>query len=179
MWLCYSSPRSLTALEMGKGRFPGGWFNRACRLPGPSDPLRDAFLASVSRDPVIWLLTPRGEDRGPWSRGAPLSLCLLLYSKLIPGWRQTLFFGGSNITADGDCSHEINRRLLLGRKVMTNLAAAAAAAAAVKSCQLCPTLCDPIDSSPPSSSVPGILQAKILEWAHLDSIFKSRDVTCQ
>ena len=29
--------------------------------------------------------------------------------------------GGSNITADGDCSHEIRRRLLLGRKVMTNL----------------------------------------------------------
>ena len=30
-------------------------------------------------------------------------------------------FGGSKITADGDCSHEIRRRLLLGRKVMTNL----------------------------------------------------------
>ena len=30
-------------------------------------------------------------------------------------------FGGSNITADGDCSHEIQRRLLLGRNVMTNL----------------------------------------------------------
>ena len=30
-------------------------------------------------------------------------------------------FEGSKITADGDCSHEINRRLLLGRKVMTNL----------------------------------------------------------
>ena len=30
-------------------------------------------------------------------------------------------FGGSKITADGDCSHEIQRRLLLGRKVMTNL----------------------------------------------------------
>ena len=30
-------------------------------------------------------------------------------------------FGGSKITADGDCSHEINRHLLLGRKVMTNL----------------------------------------------------------
>ena len=29
-------------------------------------------------------------------------------------------FGGSKITADGDCSHEIKRRLLLGRKVMTN-----------------------------------------------------------
>ena len=39
-------------------------------------------------------------------------------------WKQcqTLFFeGGSKITADGDCSHEIKRRLLLGWKVMTNL----------------------------------------------------------
>ena len=33
----------------------------------------------------------------------------------------TLFLGGSKITADGDCSHEIKRCLLLGRKVMTNL----------------------------------------------------------
>ena len=32
-----------------------------------------------------------------------------------------LILGGSKITADGDCSHEIKRRLLLGRKVMTNL----------------------------------------------------------
>ena len=31
------------------------------------------------------------------------------------------YLGGSKITADGDCSHEITRRLLLGRKVMTNL----------------------------------------------------------
>ena len=41
-------------------------------------------------------------------------------------WRNSgnsvrLYFGGSKITADGDCSHEIKRRLLLGRKVMTNL----------------------------------------------------------
>ena len=38
-------------------------------------------------------------------------------------WKQWLpfFFLGSKITADGDCSHEIKRRLLLGRKVMTNL----------------------------------------------------------
>ena len=38
------------------------------------------------------------------------------------------------------------------------------AAAAAKSLQLCPTLCNPTDSSPPGSSVPGILQARILEW---------------
>ena len=36
-------------------------------------------------------------------------------------WKQCLTFPGSKITADGDCSHEIKRRLLLGRKVMTNL----------------------------------------------------------
>ena len=40
----------------------------------------------------------------------------------------------------------------------------AAAAAAAKSLQLCPTLCDPIDGSPPGSPVPGILQARTLEW---------------
>ena len=39
-----------------------------------------------------------------------------------------------------------------------------AAAAAAKLLQSCPTLCDPIDSSPPGSSIPGILQAKTLEW---------------
>ena len=33
-----------------------------------------------------------------------------------------------------------------------------------KSLQSCPTLCDPIDGSPPSSPIPGILQARILEW---------------
>ena len=38
------------------------------------------------------------------------------------------------------------------------------AAAAAKSLQSCPTLCDRIDSSPPGSSVPGILQARVLEW---------------
>ena len=39
-----------------------------------------------------------------------------------------------------------------------------AAAAAAKLLQLCPTLCDPIDGSPPGSSIPGILQARTLEW---------------
>ena len=39
-----------------------------------------------------------------------------------------------------------------------------AAAAAAKLLQLCPTLCDPIDGSPLGSPVPGILQARVLEW---------------
>ena len=49
-----------------------------------------------------------------------------------------------------------------------------AAAAAAKSLQSCPTLCDPIDSSPPSSAVPGILQARTLEWVAI-SFSKKRD----
>ena len=50
----------------------------------------------------------------------------------------------------------------LKKKLSRNCFAAAAAAA--KSLQSCPTLCDPIDGSPPDSPVPGILQARTLEW---------------
>ena len=66
--------------------------------------------------------------------------------------------GASKITADGDCSHEIKRRFLLGRKVMTNLAAVA------KLLHLGLALYDPIDGSPLGSIIPGILQARTLEW---------------
>ena len=44
------------------------------------------------------------------------------------------------------------------------------AAAAVKSLQSCPTLCDPIDGSPPGSPIPGILQERILEWAAISRL---------
>ena len=47
---------------------------------------------------------------------------------------------------------------------VNNVRHAAAAAAAAKSLQSCPTLCNPIDGSPRGSPVPGILQARTLEW---------------
>ena len=116
--------------------------------------------------------------------------------------------GGSKITADCDHSHEIKRCLLLGRKAITNLAAAAAAAKSLQSCptvrphkwqptrlprtlgfsrqehwsrlpfpspmhesekwksssSVVSTLRDPMDCSPPGSSVRGIFQARVLEW---------------
>ena len=78
-------------------------------------------------------------------------------------------FLGSKITADGDCSHEI--KTLTPWKESQDQPAAAA-----KSLQSCPTLCDPIDGSPPGSAVPGILQARTLEWTNLHSILKSRDI---
>ena len=48
--------------------------------------------------------------------------------------------------------------------IPTALPSLAAATTAAKSVQSCPTLCDPIDGSPLGSPVPGILQARILEW---------------
>ena len=84
----------------------------------------------------------------------------------------------SKITADGHWSHEI-KTFSPQRKNYDQPAAAAA-----KLLQSCPTLCNPIDSSPPGSSIPGILQARILEgvaisfsMTNLDSILKSRDIT--
>ena len=48
------------------------------------------------------------------------------------------------------------------------------AAAVAKSLQSCPTLCDPIDGNPPGSSIPGILQERILEWVAIS--FSSIDI---
>ena len=53
-------------------------------------------------------------------------------------------------------------------------------AAAAKSLQLCPTLCDPIDGSPPGFPVPGILQPRTLEWVAISfsmGSFQPRDQT--
>ena len=49
-------------------------------------------------------------------------------------------------------------------ETITTLLIGYAAAAAAKLLQSCPTLCDPIDGSPPGSPVPGILQERTLEW---------------
>ena len=72
---------------------------------------------SESREWKSWLKAQHSEneDHGIWS-----------HHFIGNRWRNsvssvTLFFLGSRITADGDCSHEIKRRLRLGRKVMTNL----------------------------------------------------------
>ena len=55
--------------------------------------------------------------------------------------------GGSNITVDGDCSHEIKRCLLLGRKVMTNLVQFSSVS------QSYPTFCNPVNHSTPGLPV--------------------------
>ena len=64
------------------------------------------------------------------------------------------------ISKKNDFRTELNTNLS-NRPIFDRLRVAAAAA---KSLQSCPTLLDPIDSSPPGSAVPGILQARTLEW---------------
>jgi len=71
-------------------------------------------------------------ERGEWKVGLKLNIqkTKIMASNPITSWQidgeivetvAEFIFGGSKITADGDCSHEIKRCLLLGRKVMTNL----------------------------------------------------------
>ena len=61
---------------------------------------------------------------------------------------------------DGETLESVTSLFFWAPKSLQMLTAAAAA----KSLQSCPTLCDPIDGSPPGSPVPGILQARTLEW---------------
>ena len=58
----------------------------------------------------------------------------------------------------------LRRKLDLSSNLAAQPHMLAAAAAAATSLQSCSTLCDPIDGSPPGSPIPGILQARILEW---------------
>ena len=115
----------------------------------------------------------RRRIKGPLDEGKKTGLKLniqktkIMASSPITSWQidgETMetvtdfIFVGSKITVDNDCSHEIKRRLLLGRKAMTSLS----------SVQLlsCLTLCDPMNRSTPGFPV-----------HHLDSILKSRDIT--
>ena len=63
-----------------------------------------------------------------------------------------------NASYDGVVFYSLDSGSLFQTLILLHFAAAA------KSLQLCPTLCDPIDCSPPGSPVPGVLQARILEW---------------
>ena len=120
---------------------------------------------------------------------------------------ETLFWGGSKITADGDCSHEIKRRFLLERKVMSNLHTVLKSrdvtlptkSRLVKAmvfqshvwmweldckesesesevAQLCPTLCNPMDCSPPGSSCHFLLQGIFLTQGSNPGLLHCRQI---
>ena len=127
----------------------------------------DIILKAESKEELKNLLVRVKEESEKAGLKLSIKKTKILASSPITAWQiegdkveavRDFLFLGSKITADGDCSHNIKRCLLLGRKAIKKPAAAA------KSLQSCLTLCDPIDGSPPGSPIPGILQARILEW---------------
>ena len=81
-----------------------------------------------------------------------MPICCLIAFKYFTGY----FYTNKNILLHVHCKATVKMRKSTWMD--------AAAAAAAKSLQSCPTLCDPIDGSPPGSPIPGILQARTLEW---------------
>ena len=89
----------------------------------------DITLMAESEEELKSLLMKMKEERGEVGLNLNIQKTKIMASGPISSWQingktvetVTLIFLGSKITADGDCRHEIKRRLLLGRKVMTNL----------------------------------------------------------
>ena len=100
------------------------------RLPGEISTLRyadDTTLMAASEEELKSLLMKVKEESEKVGLKLNIQKTKVWSSSPITSWeidRETVvdfIFGGSKITADGDCSHEIKRCLLLGRKIMTNL----------------------------------------------------------
>ena len=87
----------------------------------------DTILMAESEEELKSLLMKVKEESGKVGLKLNIQKTKIMASGPITSWQidgetvADFIFWGSKITADGDCSHEIKRRLLLGRKVMTNL----------------------------------------------------------
>ena len=90
----------------------------------------EATLMAESEEELKSLLMKVKEDSGKVGLKLNIQKTKIMASGPITSWEidgetvetvSDIIFGGSKITADGNCSHEIKRRLLLGKKVMTNL----------------------------------------------------------
>ena len=87
-------------------------------MAGSEDELKSLLMKVKEESGKCWLKTQHSKNLRTWH---PVPS---LHGKQMGEIMETVtdfIFGGYKITADGDCSHEIKRRLLLGRKVMTNL----------------------------------------------------------
>ena len=120
---------------------------------------------------LVWLCSPMDYSL-PGSSYLPGSSVHGILQVRILEWVAISYSKGSSQPRDWTC-------FLIKIKTKANIStvvtsahctAGSAAPAAAKSLQSCPTLCDPIDGSPPGSPVPGILQERILEWVLASTI---------
>ena len=118
----------------------------------------DTTLMAESEEELKSLLMKVKEEREKVGLTLNIQKTKIMASGPITSWQidgesvetvADFILGGSKITAEDDCSHEIKRRLLLGRKVTTNLSSVQFSSVA----QLCPTLCYPMNRSTPGLPV--------------------------
>ena len=100
-----------------------------------------------------------------WKMIPHSSMQTLVFSLCLPGFCSSVIYPpnipkASTLQSSNFHLHCVSEVLLYTYFILPHYTAAAAA----KSHQSCPTLCDPTDSSPPGSPIPGILQARTLEW---------------
>ena len=113
----------------------------------------ETTLMAESKEKLKSLLMKVKEKSGKVGLKLNVQKTKVMASGLITSWQidgetvTDFILGSSKITAEDDCSHEIKRCLLLGRKVMTNLVQFSSVA------QSCPTLCDPMNCSMPGLPV--------------------------
>ena len=131
----YRQPAYLTYMQSTSCKIPG-WMKHKLesRLPGENiNNLRyadDTTLMAESEEELKSLLMKVKAESGKLGLKLNIQKTKIMASGPITSWQtdgetmetvKDFILGGSKITADGDCSHEIKRRLLLGGKVMTNL----------------------------------------------------------
>ena len=131
--------------------------------------LGDSSLAPPVSGSVLFLPSPQSQL--PWWL-RPKRICLQCRKPgVIPGWGRTLGEGHGNPLQYSCLENPMDRgawwatvHAVTSARHLPESGPRSTSAAAAKSLQLCPTLCDPIDGSPPGSATPGILQARTLEW---------------
>ena len=124
----------------------------------------------ITKENLFWIWKKQTNKQTYWTSEKYLNLRRMTHWRFLSnfvGFLFILILLPGRITKDKSClPHRYHSSLFLYLIYNRHsfLSNAAAAAAAAKLLQSCPTLCDPIDSSPPDSPVPGILQARVLEW---------------
>ena len=129
------------------------------------------MVISQSNLTILLSLSPFPLSRNPAGDKLSLQLTLLKLFSILISSKVLLFSTGNSAHCYvaawiwgrmNTCKYMAESVVCLPETIITLLISCAAAAA--KSLQSCPTLCDPIDGSPPGSPIPVILQARTLEW---------------
>ena len=123
---------------------------------------------TVRKECVSWLSSLKAIVSSPWPSTPLTSLAGQTYP-FVPGfksvtWLKSVYLSAGRLSIFLITCKCFQITFSLSQQKCDIQINAAAAAAAAKSHQSCPTLCDPIDGSPPGSPIPGILQARVLEW---------------